>query len=44
MKTGSPGFATMRSLAMRFKGILSGRQSDPLDELIDNGTYRTPSR
>lgn len=36
LKAGSPGFATMRSLAMRFKGILRGRQSDPLDSRIDN--------
>lgn len=36
LKAGSPGFATMRSLAMRFKGILRGRQSDPLDAWIDN--------
>lgn len=36
LKTGSPAFATMRSLAMRFKGILRGQQSGPLDAWIDN--------
>lgn len=30
LKAGSPAFATMRSLAMRFNGILRGRQADPL--------------
>ncbi len=30
LKTGSPAFATMRSLAMRFNGILRGREADPL--------------
>ena len=36
LKGGSPAFATMRSLAMRFKGILRGRQSAPLDAWIDS--------
>lgn len=36
LKAGSPAFATMRSLAMRFKGILRGRQADPLDRWIDD--------
>ena len=36
MKVGSPAFATMRSLAMRFKGILRGAQFDPLDAWIDS--------
>lgn len=31
----SPAFATMRVVAMRFKGILRGRQADPLDAWID---------
>lgn len=36
LKNGSPAFATMRSLAMRFSGILRGGRSDPLDAWIDN--------
>lgn len=36
LKAGSPAFATMRSLTMRFKGILRGAQSDPLDAWIDS--------
>ena len=36
LKVGSPAFATMRSLAMRFNGILRGRQADPLDRWIDD--------
>jgi len=35
-KAGSPAFTTMRALAMRFKGILRGRQVDPLDRWIDD--------
>jgi transposase len=35
LKAGSPSFATMRSLAMRFQGILRGDQSAPLDAWID---------
>lgn len=36
LKAESPSFTMMRSLAMRFKGILRGRQSNPLDAWIDN--------
>jgi transposase len=36
LKTGSPAFATMRSLAMRFNGILRGRVADPLPAWIDD--------
>tara|TARA_R110002124_G_scaffold127318_2_gene287231 strand:+ start:6035 stop:7273 length:1239 start_codon:yes stop_codon:yes gene_type:complete len=36
LKAGSPSFVTMRSLAMRFKGIFRGQQSGPLDAWIDN--------
>ena len=36
LKTGSPAFATMRSLAMRFNGIMRGRQADPLPAWIDD--------
>ena len=36
LKAGSPAFATMRSLAMRFNGILRSRQADPLPAWIDN--------
>ena len=36
LKAGSPAFATMRSLTMRFKGILRSAQSDPLDAWIDS--------
>jgi transposase len=35
LKAGSPSFATMRRLAMRFRGILRGDQSSPLDAWID---------
>ena len=35
-KAGSPAFATMRCLAMRFNGILRGRQADPLPAWIDD--------
>ncbi len=35
LKSGSPSFETMRSLAMRFQGILRGDQSTPLDAWID---------
>lgn len=35
-KAGSPAFATMRRLAMRFKGILRGRKADPLPAWIDD--------
>jgi hypothetical protein len=33
LKVGSPAFTTMRSLAMRFNGIPSGREADPLPAL-----------
>ncbi|CAN0576036.1 unnamed protein product, partial [Ectocarpus sp. 12 AP-2014] len=36
LKTRSPDFATMRRLAMRFNGILRGRQADPLPAWIDD--------
>lgn len=36
LKTGSPSFATMRRLAMRFRGILRGDYSAPLDAWIDD--------
>lgn len=36
LKEGSDAFATMRSLAMRFKGILRGGHSEPLDQWIDD--------
>lgn len=36
LKVGLPAFATMRSLAMRFKGITRGAQFDPLDAWIDS--------
>lgn len=36
LKAGSPAFATMRSLAMRFNGIIRGRQADPLPAWIDD--------
>ena len=36
LKVGAPSFATMRSLAMRFDGILRGRADDPLPEWIDD--------
>ena len=36
LKAGSPAFATMRGLAMRFNGILRGRQADPLPAWIDD--------
>lgn len=36
LKEGSPAFTTMRHLAMRFKGILSGREADPLPAWIDD--------
>jgi len=38
LKAGSPAFATTRVLAMRFKGILRGRQADPLDRWIDDAS------
>ena len=31
LKAGSPSFATMQHMAMRFRGILRGEQSAPLD-------------
>jgi len=34
LKTGSPAFAPMRCLAMRFNGILRGREADPLSAWI----------
>lgn len=36
LKAGSPAFATMRNLAMRFNGILRGRKADPLPAWIDD--------
>lgn len=36
LKAGSPAFTTMRRLAMRFKGILHGRNADPLPTWIDD--------
>ena len=36
LKEGSPAFATMRALAMRFNGILRGRRADPLGAWIDD--------
>lgn len=42
LKAGSPAFATMRSLAMRFKGILRGGQSDPLGAWIDSAIETNP--
>lgn len=36
LKTGSPAFATMRCLVMRFNGILRGREADPLPAWIDD--------
>jgi transposase len=36
LKAGAPSFATMRSLAMRFSGILRGRAADPLPAWIDD--------
>lgn len=36
LKAGSPAFATMRCLAMRFNGILRGREADPLPAWIDD--------
>ena len=36
LKEGSPAFAMMRALAMRFNGILRGRRADPLDAWIDD--------
>jgi transcriptional regulator with XRE-family HTH domain len=35
LKRGSAAFATMRSLAMRFNGILRSKKPDALDEWID---------
>ena len=35
-KAGAPSFATMRSLAMRFNGILRSRVADPLPAWIDD--------
>ena len=36
LKAGSPAFATMRCFAMRFNGILRGREADPLPAWIDD--------
>ncbi|WP_420854810.1 MULTISPECIES: transposase [Roseobacteraceae] len=36
LKTRSPAFVSMRSLAMRFNGILRGRVADPLPAWIDD--------
>ena len=36
LKRGSRAFATMRRLAMRFNGILRGRQPEPLEAWIDD--------
>ena len=36
MKEASPGFVIMRRLAMRFRGILRGDDSDKLDEWLDD--------
>lgn len=36
LKEGSDAFTTMRSLAMRFKGILRGGLSEPLDPWTDD--------
>lgn len=36
LKRGSHAFATMRSLAMRFNGILRGGRSEPLEAWIDD--------
>jgi transposase len=36
LKAGSPAFTTMRSLAMRFNGIMRGRQAGPLPAWIDD--------
>ncbi|WP_454590583.1 hypothetical protein [Mesorhizobium sp. ArgA1] len=36
LKRGSHAFATMRSLAMRFNGILRGRLPEPLEAWIDD--------
>ena len=36
LKAGAPSFATMRSLAMRFNGILRSRVADPLPAWIDD--------
>ncbi len=36
LKAGAPAFATMRCLAMRFSGILRGREADPLPAWIDD--------
>ena len=36
LKAGSPAFATMRCLVMRFNGILRGREADPLPAWIDD--------
>ena len=42
LKAGSPDFATMRSLAMRFNGILRGREADPLPAWIDEAIGARP--
>ncbi|RUW59318.1 transposase, partial [Mesorhizobium sp. M4B.F.Ca.ET.049.02.1.2] len=36
LKRGSPAFARMRSLAMRFNGLLRGCQPEPLEAWIDD--------
>jgi len=36
LRAGFPAFATMRCLAMRFNGILRGREADPLPAWIDD--------
>ena len=36
LKEASPGFVIMRRLAMRFRGILRGDNSDKLDEWLDD--------
>lgn len=36
LKAGSPAFATMGALAMRFNGILRGRRANPFDAWTDD--------
>ncbi|MCU1292561.1 MAG: transposase, partial [Bryobacterales bacterium] len=40
LKRSDPAFATMRQLAMRFRGILQGRDPAKLDSWLDN-THRS---
>ena len=36
LSSSAPGFATMRKLAMRFRGILKGRNPDKLDAWLED--------